>query len=406
MVLSATQVADLSTPEGDLQMSLLLVISKFDNELRKKKVIDGMRNKLMNGIYVHKPPYGYELQKIGQDKISVPNDKARFIKMAFELKASGCTNLSILNKLNPLGANLNIKRIGDLFLNPFYCGYIKGALLGNEIVKGIHEPIISIDTYEKVNNRQIKYGKGEILDDNKFPLKGFLKCEKCNRNWTGYENKKKQKSYYKCNTSQCRCNRNSDLIHEEFKTYLTQFHLKTELLKPFTLQLQYTFRNLNANNFDQKNEINNRKETLNNDLNSVNQRFGIGKIDEEVYQSCKSSIVKQLSDLDSEYRKIDLKISNPDRFVEFAVLISQNISKIWSSGSSHIKQSLQRLVFPTGVFYHVKNREYRTDKINTLFAAISGLAMVNEGKTKGLSKENPCLSGMVVPPRIELGSKV
>ncbi len=406
LVISATQAADLSTPEGDLQMSLLLVISKFDNDLRKKKVIDGMRNKLRNGIYVHKPPYGYELSKIGENKVPVPNEKARFIKMAFELKETGLNNISILNRINMLGANLNLKRLGDLFTSPFYCGYIKGSLLGEDIVKGIHKPLISVETYERVNHTKIKYYKDCLKENSLFPLKGFIKCGKCNKNWTAYTNNKKHKSYYKCNTQGCKCNRSSELMHKDFITYLSQFRLHKDLIKPLASQLLFTFRNLNESNYNRRQEIERRKAVLSNELNIISHRFATGKINEDIHKSSNELISGQLIELEAELRKVDVKISNPNKFVDFALKLSQDLNKIWDSGNNQIKQAIQKLVFPTGISFDTATMNYRTNSVNGLFASIAGLARVLGENEKGFSGENPNLSALVVPTRIELVSKV
>ncbi|MBL7694848.1 MAG: recombinase family protein [Ferruginibacter sp.] len=406
LVISATQPSNLNTPEGELQMSLLLIFSNYDNELRKKKVVDGMVNKLRNGIYMHKPPYGYKLVKNGESSIAVPNEKATFLKMAFNLKVNGMANSTILKKINSLGANLSIKRIGDLFGNPFYCGYLRSSLLGEDIVKGIHEPLISVEMFEQINNAKVSYLKHAEGENNPFPLKGFIKCEKCGKNWTAYVIEKKNKSYYKCNTSGCRCNRSSDSIHEDFCSYLGQFRLHSSLIKPLTLQLKLTFKNMNESNYILRKEIFRKRDELEKDLNMVNMRFGTGKIDEAVHKCSVETITDQITNLDQELRKVDFKISNPDKFVEFAIAITQNLREIWTSGTSQVKQSIQKLIFPTGIYYDNATRNYRTDKTNTIFAAIAELARVPVVKEKGLSCENPLNSSLVAPTGIEPVSKV
>lgn len=365
-----------------------------------------MRNKLRNGIYVHKPPYGYKIDKIEERKIPVLNEKASFIKIAFELKETGLSNIAIVNRINHLGANLNVKRLSDLFTNPFYCGYIKGSLLGDEIVKGIHKPLISIETYERVNNARINYYKDSFKENNLFPLKGFIICGKCNKNWTAYTNNKKHKSYYKCNTQGCKCNRSSELMHKDFKTYLSQFQLHKDLIKPLASQLLLTFRHLNESNYNRRQEMERRKAALSNELNTISHRFGTGKINEEIYKSSKEIVSDQLMELEAELRKVDIKISNPHKFVDFALKISQNLNKIWDSGNTQIKQAIQKLVFPKGISFDTATMNYRTNSVNGLFASITGLARGLGGNEKGFSGENPDLSVLVVPTRIELVSKV
>ena len=134
--------------------------------------------------------------------------------------------------------------------------------------------------------------------------------------------------------------------------------------------------------------------------------MSIGKIEDEIYKSSKELISDQLLLLEVELRKVDVKISNPNKFVEFALNLSQNLNKIWDSGNYQIKQAIQKLVFPTGLSFDTATMNYRTNSVNGLFASIAVLARVLEGNEKGSSGENPHLSALVVPPRIELGSKV
>lgn len=60
------------------------------------------------------------------------------------------------------------------------------------LVIGIHEPIISVELFAKVqnvlndNNRNVKI---TIMSNNDFPLKGLMSCPRCNRAICGSSSK-------------------------------------------------------------------------------------------------------------------------------------------------------------------------------------------------------------------------
>lgn len=151
------------------------------------------------------PPYGYDKIKNGKSYTLVPNNEADTLRMIFELFANknlGTTNVA--NYLNNLGikprkapywTNASIR---DILRNPVYIGKIRwncrktikkyedGNIVESRpksapekwlIVDGKHEPIISDELFQKVQERfgntpRIK-AKKEIV--NQFA--GIIRCE-------------------------------------------------------------------------------------------------------------------------------------------------------------------------------------------------------------------------------------
>jgi hypothetical protein len=79
---------------------------------------------------------------------------------------------------------------------------------------------------------------------------------------------------------------------------------------------------------------------------------------------------------------------------------------MWGSGDFIVKQRLQNLIFPEGVIYEFENNTYRTIKVNSVFTSTLSLARFYEEQNYQSSFLFDYNSGLVVPPRIELGSKV
>ncbi len=224
-VRSVTQATDVSTPEGQLQTNILMLFSRYDNDVRRQKVMSGMREKLLQGFFVFNPPVGYSV--CSNRGVPIQNDKAPFIGKAFEMKLLGYTHDVILEYLVAKGLTIGIKRLTDIFKNPFYCGFISSKLLNGEVAKGKHDPLISVEVFEEVNNAKIKYSKTvfQSKEADPFPLKGFIICNKCKGRWTAYQVKKKKIDYYKCNTIGCKCNKGARQLHREFVELLKEYKI-------------------------------------------------------------------------------------------------------------------------------------------------------------------------------------
>jgi site-specific DNA recombinase len=67
---------------------------------------------------------------------------------------------------------------------------------------------------------------------------------------------------------------------------------------------------------------------------------------------------------------------------EKCLIIAQNISSAWLSGSFDNKQRLQSLIFPQGILYNKINATVRTLRVNSLFAEIEPLKRVLDKKRK------------------------
>src|SRR4051812_4634864 len=63
-VFAVTQPADTSNASGVLQQSIHFIFSQYDNQLRKQRAVAGMKEKFSKGIWVIRPPMGYDTIRI------------------------------------------------------------------------------------------------------------------------------------------------------------------------------------------------------------------------------------------------------------------------------------------------------------------------------------------------------
>ncbi|MBQ8263205.1 MAG: recombinase family protein [Oscillospiraceae bacterium] len=179
-------------------------------EYTKEILYRGRVAAVKRGCYINaNPPYGYNRIKIGRDWTLEPNNESDVVKMIFDWYVNeGLTAGAIARKLNEVGvpasrsgewARYTILTILD---NIHYAGKVRFCDKGQVVVvedgerikrtlrrpreeviiaEGKHEGLITMEMFEKAQNRRndhprIQYG-AELVN----PLAGVLRCKKCGR---------------------------------------------------------------------------------------------------------------------------------------------------------------------------------------------------------------------------------
>lgn len=252
---AVTQPADTSSPSGVLQQDVQLIFSHHDNQLRKLRAVSGMRDKFAAGIWVTKPPQGYDVVKINGERRIVVNEDGKKLRKAFEWKASDMKNEEIILGLRAMGVKMYKQQLTKIFKNPFYCGVINHGLLEGRVVEGNHEKLISREMFLKINsiNEQSSgYAVPHKKERETLALKTFIKCDQCGGPFTGYVVKAKNLWYYKCQTIGCKCNRSAKQMHELFEQLLNQYTIREELTEALKIAMFHSYHEMTEGNREQE----------------------------------------------------------------------------------------------------------------------------------------------------------
>ena len=177
------QSMDTSIPEQKLMLAVYLSIPEVENHRRALNVTAGMRRSLKEGRYIGAAPLGYSNVRDANNKpIIVPSKDAPLVQEAFELMATGIYNqIEVLQKLQKKGLKNSKTPFSNMLKNPIYCGQIRIKAFQKEpeqIVEGIHEPIITKELFNKVqeviNGRRKQHHKlkNKTNDMEKTSLQG------------------------------------------------------------------------------------------------------------------------------------------------------------------------------------------------------------------------------------------
>jgi site-specific DNA recombinase len=226
---ASEQPLDLGIPENKIMLAFYLAAPEVENHRRSLNVFVGMRRAKKEGRWMGTAPKGYNNITTAEGKrIIVPSEDAPFLKFAFEQLASGHFAIEHVRRMcNEKGLICGKDNFWQLMKNPVYCGKIQIAAYKDEeftIVKGLHEPIISEELFDHVQD--VLAGKKRLPYSSRvkeeFPLRGFVSCPRCEKNLTascsrgGSGNKH---YYYHC-IKGCPERIKASLLHNSFQNIL------------------------------------------------------------------------------------------------------------------------------------------------------------------------------------------
>jgi site-specific DNA recombinase len=125
-------------------------------------------------------------------------------------------------------------------------------MLNGNLVEGTHEKLIPQEVFLQIHKVRVaakgKYGVSHKKENDQYPLKLFMKCDKCDIGYTGYVVKKKYKlggigqfHYYKCRSKGCNCNQSTSQANGEFISFLKNYSIQPHLIAPLLYHMNAAF---------------------------------------------------------------------------------------------------------------------------------------------------------------------
>jgi len=398
-IIAVTQPIDTNSHAGTLQQNIQFIFGKYDNDLRRQKTIDGMREKLLRGEWIGPAPTGYEFVKGALTQTIIINAKGELIKQAFVWRANGMTYEQIIEKLKAFGMNMPKQTLTTIFRNPFYCGFMSHNLLNGEVIKGKHPALIDDDLFLRANElKKTDCYKSHKANDN-LPLKVFVKDAESGAPFTGYLVKKKGLYYYKVNRTGIKVNRSIKIMHDKFKELLTHYTINSSLIEPLSIQLGYTWQNLNESNTSEKKLLSYKLNEVEEEFYNLRKRHATGVVNMEIYEEFSVEMKVRKEAILKQMEMLDQKLSNPKELIHYTCKLASNLAPVWDDGDYYQKQIFQNTLFPSGLVYDSKIDNYRTPIVNSVIGYISDLARGLEENKNRTSQNFSEKSGSVPPSR-------
>jgi site-specific DNA recombinase len=376
-IVSVTQPIDTANPAGIMQQKMLFLFGEFDNQLRRQKSMAGVKERLLKGEWCTKPPRGYDIVRSNGEKKIVLNDQSKIIKKMFQWKAEErLPNEHIRKRLVTHNVNFNLKRIAEILTNPFYCGIMVHKALEGDVLEGKHEKLVTKEMFLTVNGilNEKKLGLQTRKERPEIALKRFMKCDSCNQPMRGYIANSCDTPYYKCNTPNCKSNRNAYHLNGQFETILSGYQVNVNYDKMIHQQLKATFTQMNASIEGNQAAAKAKIADLSHKVERLEERYILEEITGDLYQKYKAKFEAEREGIEVEIKKNKIEMSKLDDYINYTLNLSINLRKIWASSDYTQRQELQNIFFPQGISYNRQKDECRTIEVNEFLEEVSELS--------------------------------
>ncbi len=168
---SLNESMDTSTPLGRLMLGILSAFAQLERENIRERTSMGMKERVKNGYWMGggRVPFGYDYD--AEKGILVPNKDAETVRKVYDLYLSGYSTNAISRMLN-----LSYERLArQILTRKTNAGVI---VYNGEEFKGLHEPIVSLETYEKAMQMMLERSDKRQSDAG-YLLTGIVKCGYC-----------------------------------------------------------------------------------------------------------------------------------------------------------------------------------------------------------------------------------
>ncbi len=267
-----------------------------------------------------------------------------------------------------------------------YAGYVEAPKWEVSLRKGVHEPLISFETHERIlehlEGRKRPAARKDFSED--FPLRGFVCCNACGNPMTAYWAKgcRKHYAYYHCGTRGCSEKSKSipvRKIDEGFADILQSLRPRRNLMEV----AEHMFRSAWAARIKEAGEA---KEAIKRQLSDANRKIEsmLDRIVEASAPSVISAYETRLQSLEREKIILSGRLENTvppqgrlEECIELSLRFLSNPWNIYEKGCYAVRQTVLRLAFVEPLAY-CRNEGYRTPEISFSFKALSQSNNVRE----------------------------
>lgn len=374
---------DPDDPNVFMQRAFRYLIANEELLRIRKRTKQGMRHAQESGRYVNRAPFGYINVKDVSDKstLAIDEPRAMIIQKIYDDYLSGIPMYLIYKEVKAIGFTIKgNSAIQKVLSNCVYAGLIKvpaDKKRPDRYVKAIHLPIVSEPDFWIVQEMLGNKRPSKAQPEERFPLRGILKCW-CGLHMTAGFSKGKRNYYlyYRC-IKHTNNNISGITLHNQFNDLLRSLSFSQDQLKTITKMVSTKLKTIIG---DKENELATKSKELleiNKKIEKLEARLMNDEIEPSTYKNWfqKYSSEKALTIKDITR----LKNSGPDKWQQLERFMPAltNVFDIYEKAKISAKINLVKGVFKHNLVY--SEGAFRTPSISEAFAYNSLIA-----KEKGL----------------------
>jgi site-specific DNA recombinase len=392
--------AILETPAGvldersssRLMENVTVAFADYHRINNREQTLNRMQARVSNGFAIFAAPSGYTYGRVPgfNGRMLVPQEpQASVVREAFERYVSRQleSQADVVRFLEehplypkPKDGRIPHQRVGDMLRNPIYAGYVEAPCWGIERRKGHHQPLISYETFQRVQDRlnglRMSY-RTDLSQD--FPLRSFVLCDDCERPLTACWSisgcaAKKRHPYYQCAKKGCASYGKTirrGVIEGEFEAILKTAEPQPQMLDLATAMLKELW---------QRKQVNVATETkaLKASLAAIEEQIdqAVERIVETTVPAVMRALEEKVQRLESDKLLLREKIETAatprgdfDRRVRTGLAFVASPWNLWSTGQIEDRRAVLKLTFAHRLRYK-RGEGFRTPEMTLPFKVL------------------------------------
>ncbi len=380
-----TRLHSVSEPIDDSAMgkmfeTMMSAFAEFDNSIRTQRSIDGMSEKIKQGLWPWSAPCGYVSNQFRKkDQKKTQPDKIHpelfpILQKGFKQLAQGAykTQAQLVQDLDDMGfAAVRGKKTYNQFVLKlltekrlkFYSGLLENPFDGKDY-PGLHEPMISIEEATRIRfwlNQNRVQPTSKTVFNTDFPLRQIMQCDTCKNGLTGAyaKGRSKQYRYYWCKNKSCRQYSKSikaERLEATFKILLTKITPIPAFWESFRKNVLQAWEGKKNLFLKQKEAYANKLKRLENRRDRLIDMYADGLLNsKEEFEKKRDAIENEILTLKISHSEINIETLDIEVLIEQAKIYAESIAELWRD-LVHPEQraKFMRFVFPEGISYDRK----------------------------------------------------
>ena len=391
----------------DIQKELMNNIKASLNQYEREKIVQnvklGLRQRAQKGLHNGGRVLGYRAKTVAlQDKkkLVIVESEAIIIKKIFSLFCEGKGLGYIANFLNQAGYRtvrdntFSYCSIREILDNPIYKGYIrygryenwsekrrKGKSKNPILVKGLHEPIVSEELWDKAALLRSKRSDNtaRVYDSDNI-LSSILKCPLCGAPMVISRSRYKLKSGKKCVVRYYTCSRyknkgkvackpitvKADIAEKTVIEKISAFLSQKDIVKMVLAKAKKKLEEKSSGKRDELNGIKGRLEVILNKKAKILDLYLADVMDKELLDKRLEELTAEETELGKRRSTIEAEIGLPviEPTMEYVEKVLNNFEDVMSKAAREQKMLLLRLL--------IKKITVKDKKVDKIYLNLGG----------------------------------
>jgi site-specific DNA recombinase len=351
------------SPHARFMENIFSSVAQLERDQIVQRCASGTKEAVLRGAWTCRAPYGFRNAKTidGIASLAIVEEHAEAVRKAFRMYADGDFLSIVADRLNTLGyrtrkgGKFSKQTIDNILRNAAYIGKIQHGHFPDQLIDGLHPPIISEALWGSVQarfeNRLPTSQKMKVNPD--FLLTNILRCPKCSGPMKGSFHRGKSGKrypYYSCRLGTCGAKAiPRDKMHQEFLDSLGALAPTESCIEAFESSIIAVWREKWQACCDDKVRFARRLTDLELKRDAIVDKYITGKLDESLYRRHLALVEDEILKVGEQRAQHVLSEAQMRELLEFSRGFLSSPLNTWESATLERKRVVQRLIFPMGL---------------------------------------------------------